>query len=424
MENLKKAVETVLSKNAVDFKDAIHTELASRLHAAISTRKESVASGSVAANEEVSEPVETNEETIEEAKGELVWKHSKDGKYQVVRYLGNQKFSRPIKTFNSRKEALKYIDSKEGKKEGWNEEAEVSEANVLAPSAPATGAKAGIPGADRANFGAGEVPDPLDADLQSELESAFGLKAAEAGKATAKDDDISLDPNFEKEFYMKETEYKGHKVLLKQVGLGLSKPVRVYVDNKRWEFFAGPEAAIRGAKSYIDGMDSDLAKEQAEIEGETISEKVDLDGRTKMVKHTMARLEQARKLREGNKKISESPSKFNGLYNDGSGKGAIVPEPIEIKNKPAQVAEKIVGQKNTTAEEVEAPMSPREMIAAVNMKGGQYQIKEEELSAKQKKYRAFFDKALKKHNVSSPTDFKSDAEKKKFFDYVKSNWKG
>lgn len=361
MENIKKAVETVMGKNAVDFKQAINDELAARLHAAITTRKESVASGVAVTETETEQVAEETEE--------------------------------------------------------------VSEANVLAPSAPATGAKAGIPGSERSNFGGSEVPDPLDADLQSELESAFGIKAAEAGKATAKDDDISLDPNFEKEFYMKETDYKGHKVLLKQVGLGLSKPVRVYVDNKRWEFFAGPEAAIRGAKSYIDGMDSDLAKEQAELEGETISEKVELDGRTRAVRTTMARLEQARKMRVGDKKIQET-SKFNGLYNDGSGKGAVIPEPIEIKNKPAQVAEKIVGQKNTTAEEVEAPMSPREMIAAVNMKGGNYQIKEEELSPKQKKYRAFFDKALKKHNVKSPTDFKSDAEKKKFFDYVKSNWKG
>lgn len=353
MENIKKAVDKVLEKNAVDFKDAIHAELASRLHNAITTRKESVASGL--------------------AETEL------DG---------------------------------------------VTEANVLAPSAPATGAKAGIPGADRSNFGGSEVPDPLDGDLQGELEAAFGLKTAEAGKATAKDDDISLDPNFEKEFYMKETDYNGHKVTLKQVGLGLSKPVRVYIDNKRWEFFAGPESALRSAKSYIDGMDVELAREESEVEGETISEKVELDGRTKMVRSTVARLEQARKMRGDSKKINEAPSKFNGLYNDGSGKGAIIPEPIEIKNKPAQVAEKVVGQRNTTAEEVEAPMTAKEMIAAVNMKSGKYQIKEEELSPKQKKYRAFFDKALKKHGASSPSDFKSDAEKKKFFDYVKSNWKG
>jgi hypothetical protein len=68
------------------------------------------------------EETEVEGEDIVEAKGELTWKHSKDGKFQVVRYLGNQKFSRPIKTFNKREKMLASIDSKEGKKEGWSEE--------------------------------------------------------------------------------------------------------------------------------------------------------------------------------------------------------------------------------------------------------------------------------------------------------------
>ena len=40
------------------------------------------------------------------------------------------------------------------------------------------------------------------------------------------------------------------------------------------------------------------------------------------------------------------------------------------------------------------------------------------------KYQAFFRKALKKFGVESPADFKSDEEKKKFFDYVDKNYKG
>ena len=46
---------------------------------------------------------------------------------------------------------------------------------------------------------------------------------------------------------------------------------------------------------------------------------------------------------------------------------------------------------------------------------------EEELSAKQKKYRAFFDKALKKFGVKSPDELEGD-KKKEFFDYVDANY--
>ncbi len=41
-----------------------------------------------------------------------------------------------------------------------------------------------------------------------------------------------------------------------------------------------------------------------------------------------------------------------------------------------------------------------------------------------KDYEEFFKKALKKFGVDSPADFKSDEEKKKFFDYVDKNYKG
>jgi len=39
-------------------------------------------------------------------------------------------------------------------------------------------------------------------------------------------------------------------------------------------------------------------------------------------------------------------------------------------------------------------------------------------------YEEFFKAALKKFGVDSPADFKSDEEKKKFFDYVDKNYKG
>ena len=39
-------------------------------------------------------------------------------------------------------------------------------------------------------------------------------------------------------------------------------------------------------------------------------------------------------------------------------------------------------------------------------------------------YKKFFDAALKKFKVDSPADFKSDEEKKKFYDYIDKNWEG
>ena len=38
-------------------------------------------------------------------------------------------------------------------------------------------------------------------------------------------------------------------------------------------------------------------------------------------------------------------------------------------------------------------------------------------------YEKFFKSALKKFKVDSPADFKSDEEKKKFFDYIDKNYK-
>jgi len=317
MENLQKAIDATKEKNAIDFKQVISAELADRLYKSINTKKESI-SGSMTKKDETPVEAEAEEDAA------------------------------PA----------------------------VSEANVLAPSAPVSGGKVGIPGSERSNSGAGEIPDPLEGELKDEIENAFGLKG-DSDKMIAKDDDISLDPNFEKEFYMKEMDYNGHKVTLKQIGLGLSKPVRVYVDNKRWEFFPGPEAAMKASKSYIDGMD----KQESVNTSEAVTEaKVDLDGRSRLYKSTVARLEQARVRREThNSKVKEL-------------------------------------EENST-------MTNQEILDAVNMKNGKFVMGEEELSDKQSKYRKFFSAALKKHGASSPTEL-SGEKRKQFFNYVKANWKG
>lgn len=179
-----------------------------------------------------------------------------------------------------------------------------------------------------------------------------------------------------------------------------------------------------------------------------LQETVQIDGRTKMYKETVARLEQARKLREERKKAMQE-NKYNGLYDDGSGKGAFIPEPI-IKRGAAMESKDIVANamkmvemyKKLREEKKKTLMGAKkesvqsepinddkkltrgQMMDAIGMNNtGKFEVSEEELSPKQKAYRAFFEKALKKFGKKSPAAM-DDGEKKKFFDYVKANWKG
>lgn len=51
-------------------------------------------------------------------------------------------------------------------------------------------------------------------------------------------------------------------------------------------------------------------------------------------------------------------------------------------------------------------------------------LKDDMTAEDKEAYEKFFKSALKKFGVDSPADFKSDEEKKKFFDYVDKNYKG
>ena len=90
--------------------------------------------------------------------------------------------------------------------------------------------------------------------------NAGDLKIVPTAAGSAKDD-MSLDPNFEKEFYHSNMKYKNQEILIKQLGTGFAKPVRVYINGRRWEFFPGPKTAIKSAKGYIDGMVKDAKKD-------------------------------------------------------------------------------------------------------------------------------------------------------------------
>lgn len=145
---------------------------------------------------------------------------------------------------------------------------------------------------------------------------------------------------------------------------------------------------------------------------ENINEKVDIDGRTRAYRQTVMRLENARKLREQRKGGSVKENKFNGIYNDGTGRGAIMPDPVDFTFHEAM---KMVDNYKKLREKKKTLMN--------NMKKEDVETQEEELSAEQKKYRDFFEKALRKFGATSPAKM-SDDEKKKFFDYVDKNWKG
>lgn len=89
---------------------------------------------------------------------------------------------------------------------------------------------------------------------------AGDLKIVPTSAGSGKDD-VSLDPNFEKEFYYSSMKHKGQEIIIKQMGTGFGKPVRVYINGRRWEFFPGPKAAIKATKEYIDSTIKDAKKD-------------------------------------------------------------------------------------------------------------------------------------------------------------------
>jgi hypothetical protein len=104
------------------------------------------------------------------------------------------------------------------------------------------------------------LPGAPSAPPATKPTNAGDLKIVPTAAGSAKDD-ISLDPNFEKEFYHSSEKYKGQDILIKQLGTGFGKPVRVYINGRRWEFFPGPKAAMKATRAYVDGMMKDVKKD-------------------------------------------------------------------------------------------------------------------------------------------------------------------
>jgi hypothetical protein len=90
-------------------------------------------------------------------------------------------------------------------------------------------------------------------------------------------DDVTLDPNFEKEFYLSSYTYRGQRVIIKQVGTGFGKPVRIYINDRRWEFFPGPKSATKATKEYIDQLMKDAKND--DVLAINMTKKVEADKR-------------------------------------------------------------------------------------------------------------------------------------------------
>ena len=103
-------------------------------------------------------------------------------------------------------------------------------------------------------------------------------------------------------------------------------------------------------------------------------------------------------------------------------KGSIESAVLEAMS-PAQqaaiaISKKEKGEKPKN-EKVECPKCKGEGCDHCDGKGYHMTTKEDKEA-----YEKFFNAALKKFGVDSPADFKSDEEKKKFFNYVDKNYKG
>ena len=72
------------------------------------------------------------------------------------------------------------------------------------------------------------------------------------------EEDPTLDPALDREYFLKSFEEGGVLVTIKTIGVGKNKPVSVYLDDVRWEMFPGPNNAEKEAKAFIKSKQYDL----------------------------------------------------------------------------------------------------------------------------------------------------------------------
>ena len=86
-------------------------------------------------------------------------------------------------------------------------------------------------------------------EAEKKTEPAPAPAPAEA-EASVDSPEIALDPRLEKEIFIDSFEVNGKNIVIKSLGLGATKPVVVYIDDKRWEVFPGPRIAKREARRH------------------------------------------------------------------------------------------------------------------------------------------------------------------------------
>ena len=112
--------------------------------------------------------------------------------------------------------------------------------------------------------------------IEEAEESRPEKKEAEASEEGDKDD-ITLDPEFQKEFFLKTFEYKDKVITLKKVGMGASAPVSAYVDGKRKDIFLTRKQARKGIKKIIDMEEKRKEPVKESFVNATISELETID---------------------------------------------------------------------------------------------------------------------------------------------------
>ena len=104
---------------------------------------------------------------------------------------------------------------------------------------------------------------------------------------------------------------------------------------------------------------------------------------------------------------------------DGSLESAVLEAVSPAQQAAIAIAKKEKGEKPKNEEKVECPQC--EGKGCDHCEGKGYHMMDE---GSKEEYEKFFNAALKKFGVDSPADFKSDEEKKKFFNYIDKNYKG
>ena len=113
-----------------------------------------------------------------------------------------------------------------------------------------------------------------------EIDEEANRPKVETEKVAAEGDkeDIALDPEFQKEFFLKTFEYKGKVITLKKVGMGASAPVSAYVDGKRKDIFLTLKQARKGIKTIIDLKDKMKSGEEPQPATVESLQNASLDG--------------------------------------------------------------------------------------------------------------------------------------------------